>query len=464
MKEHTGFTHSELFFIHRHILTLIVFSLLIYTFLKQIDLITLSFFLNGCLSIIFFFNSFKSQKISMSMIHHFFIFLFFVYIPLNQYINNQFLYFNQNLHSMTLLFVNLLITCWLIGFFIAYKMSEQINYQIKIIKFKKENLNLLHILYIPATVIIVWTIASGHLNSLLFRGAGGGFDFTNQSIDLIYTRSFQPIFLISFFYFYILKNELDVKKTLLIFYFFIAMGYNFPLSDARFYAFIVILLFYTQFIMIKEKYSMIFFYYLFIGIFGSSFFELFRFLSRKISDYSFSFNYFYEGHFDSYENFLHTFNYVQDYSISYGYSLLSSIFFFIPREFWPSKSIGSGSFLAQNYIEVARNSNIANSCISEYFFNFHILGILIFSVIYGIVSSLLDTSTKDFIGGKTSSSVEERLHLVTYAVLLGLFLFHLRGDMMSSLAYTGGLLFAILLVQYSFGYKYVFQKTTSIKG
>ena len=235
------------------------------------------------------------------------------------------------------------------------------------------------------------------------------------------------------------------------------MSYNFPLKDARFYAFSIILLFYVQFVMKQEKKSMTFFYYLLLGIVGSSFFELFRYLSRSILTYTFKFDYFYQGHFDSYENFLHTFNYVTEHTISYGYSLFGAIFFFIPRAIWHSKPVESGWFLAQNYIDGARNLNIANSCIAEYFYNFHIPGILLAGTLYGIISALLDKSAKDFVTG-VKTGVENRLFMVPYSMLLGYFLFQLRGSMMSGVAYTVGMLVAVIFVHYSFGYKYILIK------
>lgn len=361
------------------------------------------------------------------------------------------------MNSFTLLYVNLLITCWLICFFLAYRFFQETKYEIKVIKDKEKKLYLLYLLYLPAFMIIIWTIASGNIYSFFFRDAGGGFYFNLQPIELIYVHSFKPLFLMSFFYFYILKDNLTIPKTHLFFYFLIAIGYNFPTSEPRFYAFTIILLFYIQFIMIKERKSVVLYYYLIVGIIGSSFFELFRYLTRRVEDYSFKFDYFYEGHFDSYENFLHTFNYVQDFTISHGYSLLGSLLFFIPRAIWPSKPVGSGYFLAETYIEGARNLNIANSSIAEYFYNFHITGILIFAVGYGIVSSLLDKSAREFLDGSISSP-EGRLFLVLYSMCLGLFLFHLRGDMMSSVAYSIGVLVAIYFLNYSFGYKYIFSK------
>jgi len=430
-----------------------------YIFLKQLDLITTSFLVNGCLSIILFFDAFKTQKISMALIHYFFIFLFFVFVPIMQYNDIRFMHYDLEQKSSTLLYVNMLITCWLICFSIAYKFFQKTKYEIVVIKYKKEKLTFLYLLYIPVTIIIVWTILSGNISSLLFRGVSGVSGFENQSLSLIYGRSFKPLFLILFFYFYILRNYLNIKKSWLLFFFFIAILYNFPLNNARFFAFTIILLFYVQFIMKREQKSVMFFYYLILGVIGSDFFELFRYMSNKISDYSFSLNYFYEGHFDSYENFLHTFNYVSDYALSYGYSLFGAIFFFIPRAIWPSKPIESGWFLAQNYIDGATNLNIANSCISEYFYNFHLPGVIIAGVVYGVISSLLDKSARDFVNG-VRYSIEGNLYLIPYSMLLGFFLFQLRGSMMSGTAYTFGSLFAIWFVNRSFGYRYKIIKNT----
>ena len=453
----TNWNNSTRFFFAKNLMIVIFVTLLFNRCLDNMNIVTFSYLFNGVLLIVLFLNSFEIQKISLAIIHYFFLLLFFVFVPLNQYLDNRFMNYNLEFYSDTILYVNLLILTWVIVFFLGYKVTQNfIGYKISLVRYKNYTFYLPFAVYMVGFVIILLTIFNGDLGSLLLKGLHAEnpiISFDNQPFQLLYGKFYKPLLLILFFYFYVLKENFHINNKTLIVLFFIAIGLNFPLAVSRYYAFVIILLFYVIFFMKQEKNSLSIVIYLLFGIFMSAVFELFRYLNKSVSEFSFNINYFYVGHFDSYENFLHTYNYVQENLIDYGRSLFGAILFFIPRSIWSSKPIGSGAFLAENYIEGARNTNIANSAISEYFFNFGILGILIFAFFYGVVFSILDDSAKDYISGK-KNTVEDRLFLILYVILLGMLLFHLRGDMMSSVAYTTGLVMCVLVSNYVFGFKF----------
>ena len=113
--------------------------------------------------------------------------------------------------------------------------------------------------------------------------------------------------------------------------------------------------------------------------------------------------------------------------MTYGEQLLGSFFFWMPRSVWSSKPVGSGLFLADelNY----SYSNVSMNFIGEGFLNFGIIGVILFSVVLAIYTKVIDSRSKR----------RRELWTVLFSFQL---IFILRGDLMSSLAFTVALLIA----------------------
>jgi len=137
---------------------------------------------------------------------------------------------------------------------------------------------------------------------------------------------------------------------------------------------------------------------------------------------------------------------IQSNFVTWGEQLLGSIFFYIPRSIWPSKPIGSGAALSQ--LESLDFSNISMPLIAESFINFHMIGIVVFSIVCGGGAAYLDS----FYWKSQNKSGVTKLF---YLFLLGMFLFILRGDLLSSFAYTISLMLSLTFVVmlYFFGCK-----------
>lgn len=167
------------------------------------------------------------------------------------------------------------------------------------------------------------------------------------------------------------------------------------------------------------------------------FLDNFRYLdsTREIT-VGLNYDMFKEAHFDSYLNFAAiVFNNI----ITYGRQLLGVLLFFIPRSIWPTKPVGSGAYFAD--ISDFSFTNISANYFAEGYINFGFIGIFIFLILLAYLTAKLDKIywTKMVFMRNTSFSV-------VYYVLLGMLFFVLRGDLMSSFAYTMGIFFSIMFV------------------
>lgn len=197
-----------------------------------------------------------------------------------------------------------------------------------------------------------------------------------------------------------------------------------------------------------QKRSFLYFLILIFGVVGSYFQDAFRdfFISGNLNP--FSFWYFFQGHFDGFENLCHIIAYEAQNGIVYGNQLLGVIFFYIPRVVWPSKPTGTGDFLTWSYLDkhfVVGDGNIATPFFAEAFLNFHVIGVIVFMLILGFSTSRLDKSYKRALHqinyDKSSFNENSFNHfiLIYYPATMGLFLFLLRGDMISAFALAVGI-------------------------
>ncbi|WP_193316031.1 hypothetical protein [Flavicella marina] len=127
--------------------------------------------------------------------------------------------------------------------------------------------------------------------------------------------------------------------------------------------------------------------------------------------------------------------------ITYGYQLLGVFLFFVPRSIWPSKPLSSGQFHAQEL--GLTYDNLACTYLAEGYINFGYFGVLFFILFLGYFTAVIDK----FYWIHES---EKSYFNVLYMLVLGMFLFVLRGDLMNGYAYTFGLIFTSI-----FAYKLV---------
>lgn len=253
-------------------------------------------------------------------------------------------------------------------------------------------------------------------------------------IKLFTSFLIRPIPLIALMYFKFsgVKNRL-LEVILWVF----ALISNFPLALARFY--FAGLYLPLVFIYLKKIVSKRYRVSLMI-IFGLLF--VFPFLNQgrtttNIEEFTIGLNMdmFVEGHFDNYQNFARVLQYN---TITYGKQLLGVLLFFVPRSIYPTKAIGSGGFIAEEYN--LSFDHISMNFFGEGFLNFGIIGIILFAIILASLNSWFDKLANMTKYGKSAQ------FKVMYYIYISMMIFNIRGDLISSVAFTTGLILCSGLV------------------
>lgn len=280
--------------------------------------------------------------------------------------------------------------------------------------------------------------------SLFFRGdtlEGGELlenveiESVSKPVSLIITNFIRPLGVILFLFAY----KLDLGNRLLFFLLFIMMLLvDFPTAMPRFSAaalYIPVVLFFWKYMQQKNVFVLAFILGLLIVF---PFLNNFRYYSEgQEIEFGLDFDMFLEGHFDTYSSLMRVLSYDV---VTYGMQLLGSIFFWVPRSIWPSKPIGSGAMLAEEFH--LSLDNISCCYLAEGYINGGFLGLLLFVVFIAFISAVMDKSYWKLIKkGKQYSAFE-----LIYFLLLGLFFFLLRGDMMSSFAFMVGFIVSATFV------------------
>lgn len=157
--------------------------------------------------------------------------------------------------------------------------------------------------------------------------------------------------------------------------------------------------------------------------------------------------------YDAYSMVARTLQYAGSVGTTGGYQLLGALLFFVPRSLWPSKPEGSGNLVGaaqgQNFL------NISSPLPAEGVVNFGVAGLLIFAVAAALACRYLD---RWFVESKSP------LRLF-YPFACMLLFFVMRGDLLSSFAYTVGYAASFfLLCLVCLGPRAVFPKERALAG
>jgi len=286
------------------------------------------------------------------------------------------------------------------------------------------------------SLIIVFYFKDFNIFNMLIRGEGevkNSAEFSSAS-NLIVDQFVRPISIMCLMFYL-----LSLKKNRKVLYFLSACALFtcFPLAMPRFYAaamYIPILL-----LIIPQFSKRNIFSITFIG----SLLIIFPFLNQ-FRDFSknaklklgFDMRMFTEGHFDSYQNFALIFF---ENITTNGRQLLGVIFFWVPRSIWTDKPVGSGTVLANElgfYFD-----NISANYFAEGYINFGLPGILLFLLIFSFVTAKLDV-----LFWKKLHFERGNYFQILYFVMLAMFFFVLRGDLLSSFAFTIGFVMSFFLI------------------
>lgn len=156
--------------------------------------------------------------------------------------------------------------------------------------------------------------------------------------------------------------------------------------------------------------------------------NIFRYVQEGSAlKFEISFDQFTDMNFDSFSMFMRV---VSEDVVTYGRQLLGVLLFFVPRSMWSDKPIGSGAYVAD--LENLHFSNLSMPFIGEGYINFGIWGVLLFIIVLSSITAYLDKQYWTVIYNTRST------RHIQYMLILGLILFVMRGDLMSSFAYTCG--------------------------
>jgi hypothetical protein len=150
----------------------------------------------------------------------------------------------------------------------------------------------------------------------------------------------------------------------------------------------------------------------------------------------FSFDYLLTESFDTYNSLVTV---VDQNIVTYGYQLLGVIFFFIPREFWDSKPVGSGAYIAA--LNDLDWRNISLNYYGEAFINFGYIGVLLFVLILGLSIRYLELIDLRML----TSRRKFNMFVIFYLIMVPYIFFIMRGDLLSSVSYLASMGVAVII-------------------
>lgn len=110
-------------------------------------------------------------------------------------------------------------------------------------------------------------------------------------------------------------------------------------------------------------------------------------LKSAIQEFSFTLELQRSPDFDAFQQLLNTIHYVQLTGYEYGNQIVTSIFFWVPRNIWPDKSVASGELVAEflGY----KFKNLSSPLWAEWYIDFGLFGVVIGMFLYGYMSKRL---------------------------------------------------------------------------
>jgi len=292
--------------------------------------------------------------------------------------------------SLVLLFFTVLF--W-IGFFWNQKIPNfGINKSSDVLKIKTINkfrfiLVFYFLILVTAGVIAIYGPDTFMVKRSEFDRDAFGANSTSRELflNLIKTISFANVF-------FVILLKKNFNKIIFIFnlalasiLFFII---NFPLAQPRFVFFSYIIFLFCFFFRSAFKRKFLVFISFFLGV--TTIFPYFSHLTRGEGTFDIDVGEYYRlsGDFDGFQSIVNGVILVNKYGHTMGNQLLSSLFSFVPRSFWLSKSEPTGSLgaAAAGYDFV----NISSPLPIEFYVDFGFLGLIIFSFLFGILLRKID--------------------------------------------------------------------------
>ncbi len=258
----------------------------------------------------------------------------------------------------------------------------------------------------------------------------------NSSLQLLFDKVFRGAVLYFSIITIALFKEGKIKNMQLVLVLLLSFIANFPLAVPRYWA----ATFYIALLLIcVARYLSKRIYWFRICLVGSilivfPLLSIVRYSKDEITHrfngirdvFSLSFSY---GDFDAYASFCSTINYVHEHGITWGKQLLTVLLFFIPRSIWNNKSVGSGALV--NQLKGSDFTNFCSPIFAEGYINFGVIGAVLFIALLAWLLTRYD----QYYWYENRGNFP----IIFYPVAIGMCFFMLRGDLLSSFAYTVGI-------------------------
>lgn len=137
-----------------------------------------------------------------------------------------------------------------------------------------------------------------------------------------------------------------------------------------------------------------------------------------------SINWKFAGDYDAYTMLTLAIDYVSTRGTTWMRQLVGVIFFWMPRAIWKNKPVGSGYFIAEQLGWSFKN--LSCPLPGEAYINLGFIGVLLFAILIGKIMRFLDSCYW------CRDNEDNRRIDVLYPVIMMLFFFMCRGDLLSS--------------------------------
>lgn len=392
-----------------------------------------------------------------------FFFFFLGVIPISDEINNNLYWGGDELSLSSKVITNITIIIGILSFLVGVLVSNmhkvsgrfESKFYVKIFSRNITNNRIYYLVLYSLLGLIILSINDFDIGKLLFRGLVDenlqiNQEPMNQMESLLVNSFIRPMpFVLLAVYVYTYRSEFRKRSsfnssenfykrfTIFIFLLF-SIFLVFPTAISRFQ---VAALYIPLIVIFTDLWNRP--YAIQTTILGSlliifPFLEKFRHFDPEKFKWSIDMDFLNHGHFDAYQNFVRV---IEVDFITYGNQLLGALLFYMPRSIWIDKPIGSGAALAD--VVGLSFSNISMPFIAEGYVNFGILGVVVFMFFLGILLNRLDAIAWHFRALK-----KESLFVYYYYFLFGMIFFMMRGDLMSSFAFTIGLTVSFLIIIY----------------
>ena len=423
---------------------LFLFDYFISTFKTRNYVTSFLFFLIGFITYIEFVRDKRMFSINKFIMIYLFVFEYIA--PYKQYLSNYNVWGLTEFTEEDFLYSSLVVLIFLLSYLFAnrvlFKKIKNIKIKVGYNKPNKINAFSLYVLSFISFLCLLYLLSTRQLINL-----GNGIDSSVGSntikIFLIVFIRFIPVASL-LYYFCFFKDvrtslpRISVRIIYILITVVVVLLIYFPLNGTipRYFLFSVYLM--VAFLVMRKTKNRSF---ILLGIlFGFVFifpaFNFFKYHSIKdISNFTLgglNFN-FYD--YDAHQLLMLTIKYCEANGYSYGMNILTGLLSFIPRSIWKSKMMPSGMLIAESFN--ASFTNLSCPIYAEFYLSFGLIGavLLTFTLTYFIKLCELKMLR--------GSLINELINIV----IIGLSMYIMRGAFLPAMAYTYGMILAIIFVQ-----------------